>query len=128
MWEGDGALGVFMLSDYSRAAIFAGMEILNSMFIYNKSDNPLNSAFKLRVSVHSGSLVYTESATQFLKADTVRTAIMLESKAAVPNSMVISESLAMSQDQSLLNIFSDPKVVANSTDKFRIYQVSQTKD
>ena len=128
MWEGDGALGVFMLSDYSRVAIFAGMEILNSMFIYNKSDNPLNSAFKLRVSVHSGSLAYTESATQFLKADTVQTAIMLESKAAVPNSMVISESLAMSQDQSLLNIFSDPKIVANSTDKFRIYQVNQTKD
>jgi len=128
VWEGDGALGVFMLSDYSRAAIFAGMEILNSMFIYNKSDNPLNSAFKLRISVHSGSLAYTESATQFLKADTVRTAIMLESKAAVPNSLVISESLAMSQDQALLNIFSDPKVVANSTDKFRIYQVNQTKD
>ena len=128
VWEGDGALGVFMLSDYSRAAIFAGMEILNSMFIYNKSDNPLNSAFKLRISVHSGSLAYTESATQFLNADTVRTAIMLESKAAVPNSLVISESLAMSQDQALLNIFSDPKVVANSTDKFRIYQVNQTKD
>jgi class 3 adenylate cyclase len=128
IWEGDGALGVFMLSDYSREAIFAGMEILNSMFIYNKSDNPLNSAFKLRIAVHSGHLAYTESATQFLKTDTVRTAIMLESKAAVPNSLVISESLAMSQDQSLLNIFSDPKVVASSTDKFRIYQVSQTKD
>jgi class 3 adenylate cyclase len=128
MWEGDGALGVFMLSDYSRAAIFAGMEILNNMFIYNKSDNPLNSAFKLRIAVHSGSLVFTQSATKYLKADTVRTAIMLESKAAIPNSLVISESLAMSQDQSLLNIFSDPKVVANSTDKFRIYQVNQAKD
>jgi len=128
MWEGDGALGVFMLSDYSRMAIFAGMEILNNMFIFNKSDNPLNSAFKLRIAVHSGSLVYTESATQYLKADTVRTAIMLESKAAVPNSLVLSESLAMSQDQSLLNIFSDSKAVASSTDKFRIYQVNQTKD
>jgi len=128
MWEGDGALGVFMLSNYSRMAIFAGMEILNNMFVYNKSDNPLNSAFKLRIAVNSGSLVYTESATQYLKSDTIRTAIMLESKAAVPNSLVISESLAMSQDQSLLNIFSDSKVVASSTDKYRIYQVSQTKD
>jgi len=128
MWEGDGALGVFMLSNYSRMAIFAGMEILNNMFVFNKSDNPLNSAFKLRIAVHSGSLTYTESATQYLKADTMRTAIMLESKAAVPNSLVISESLAMSQDQSLLNIFSDSKVIASSTDKFRIYQVNQTKD
>jgi len=128
MWEGDGALGVFMLSDYSRSAIFAAMEILNNMFVFNKADNPLNSEIKLRIAVHSGSLVYSESAAQYLKADTIKTAIMLESKAAVPNSFVISESLAMSQDQSLLNIFSDSKVVANSTDKFRIYQVSQTKD
>jgi hypothetical protein len=48
----------------------------------------------------------------------------LESKAAVPNSLVVSESLAMSQDQSLLNIFSDSKIVPNSTEKYRIYQVT----
>jgi class 3 adenylate cyclase len=121
-WEGDGALGVFMLGDYSRSAIFAAMEILNEMYVYNKIDNPLNSPIKLRIAVHSGHLMYTESATQVLKADTIRTAMTLESKAAVPNSMVVSESLAMSQDQSLLNIFSDPKVVPNATDKYRIYQ------
>jgi class 3 adenylate cyclase len=123
-WEGDGALGVFMLGEYSSCAIFAAMEILNEMFVYNKADNPLNSPIKLRVAAHSGHLVYSESASQSLKADTIRTAINLESKAAVPNSMVVSESLAMSQDQSLLNIFSDPKVVPGSTDKYRIYQVN----
>jgi class 3 adenylate cyclase len=123
-WEGDGALGVFMLGDYSRYAIFSAMEILNEMFVYNKVDNPLNSPIKLRIAVHSGHLVYSESAARFLKADTIRTAINLESNAAVPNSMVVSESLAMSQDQSLLNILSDPKVVPGSTDKYRIYQVN----
>jgi|TergutMp193P3_1026864.scaffolds.fasta_scaffold00352_4 class 3 adenylate cyclase len=127
-WEGDGALAVFMLGEYSRLAIFAGMEILSDMFVFNKTENPLNSAFKLRISVNSGHLTYTESQTQFLKADTVRTAVTLESKAAVPNSLVISESLALSQDQALLNIFSDPKVVSNSTDKYRIYQVAQGKE
>jgi len=127
-WEGDGALGVFMLGDYSRLAIFAGMEILNEMFVFNKAVNPLNADFKLRIAVNSGHLAFSESPTQFLKADTVRTAIMLEGKAAVPNSLVISESLAMSQDQSLLNIFSDSKVVGNSTDKFRIYQATQGKE
>jgi class 3 adenylate cyclase len=126
-WEGDGALAVFMLGDYSRLAIFAAMEILNKMFIFNKCDNPLNSAFNLRIAVHSGHLTYSDSPTEFLKADTVKTAMMLESKAAVPNSLVVSESLAMSQDQMLLNIFSNPKVVSNSTDKFRIYQVTQAK-
>jgi class 3 adenylate cyclase len=122
-WEGDGALGVFMLGDYSRSAIFSAMEIINEMYVYNKADNPLNSPMKLRIAVHSGHIVYSESTTQSLKSDTIQTAKNLESNAAVPNSMVVSESLAMSQDQALLNIFSDPKVVPNSTDKYRIYQV-----
>ncbi|MCL2801031.1 MAG: hypothetical protein FWD28_04655 [Treponema sp.] len=122
-WEGDGALAVFMLGDYSRMAIFAGIEIISEMFIFNKMDNPLNSAIKLRIAVNSGHLTYSESETQYTKADTVKKAILLESKAAVPNSLVVSESLAMSQDQSLLNVFSDSKIVPNSTEKYRIYQV-----
>jgi class 3 adenylate cyclase len=122
-WEGDGALGVFMLGDYGRSAIFAAMEILNEMYLYNKVDNPLDSPIKLRIAVHSGRLMYTESATQLLKADTIKTTMTLESKAAAPNSMVVSESMAMSQDQALLNILSDPKIVPNASDKYRLYQV-----
>lgn len=126
-WEGDGALGVFMLADYSRLAIFAGMEILNKMFMYNKTQNQLNSAVSLRIAVHSGDVVYSDDETKVLKADTIRTAVNLESKGAFANSLVISESLAMSQDQSLLDIFSNTKNVPNSTGKFRVYQVSQEK-
>ena len=126
-WEGDGGLGVFMLGDYARMAIFAGMEILNEMFVFNKNHNPLNSNVKLRIAIHTGSLAYTESETQYLKADIVRKAITLESKAAVPNSLVISESLALSLDQSLQNIFSNVKTISSSTDKYRLYQVFQEK-
>ena len=122
-WEGDGALGVFMLGDYSRMAICTAMEILNEMFLYNKINNPLNSEIKLRLSVHSGHLVYSQSETECLKEDIVQKAIILESKAAIPNSLVISESLAVSQDQALLNIFSNTKAV--SAEKYRIYQVNQ---
>jgi class 3 adenylate cyclase len=122
-WEGDGALGVFMLGDYGRSAIFAAMEILNEMYLYNKVDNPLDSPIKLRIAVHSGRIMYTESATQLLKADTIKTTMTLESKAAAPNSVVVSESMAMSQDQALLNILSDPKIVPNASDKYRLYQV-----
>jgi class 3 adenylate cyclase len=127
-WEGDGALGVFMLGNYSRLAIFAGMEILNEMYVYNKAENKLNSTIKLRISVHSGDLVYSENETEVLKSDTVKKAIKLEGKAAVPNSLVISESLALSQDQALLDIFSESKTIAGSTDKYRVYQVFQGKN
>jgi hypothetical protein len=58
----------------------------------------------------------------------VQTAVLLESKAAIPNSLVLSESLARSQDQALIDIFSDIKNVPNSSDKYRVYQVTQEKN
>ena len=125
-WEGDGALAVFMLGNYSRMAIFSGMEILNEMFLYNKADNPLKTDIKLRLSVHGGNMTYSANETDCLKADTVRKAITLESKAASPDSLVISESLAVTQDQSLLNIFSATSTI--SADKYRIYKVSQKNE
>ena len=125
-WEGDGALGAFMLGNYSRMAIISGMEIINEMVLYNTTGNPLKSEIKLRLSVHSGNITYSSSETECLKADIVRKAITLESKAAKPNSLVISESLAVTQDQALLNIFSNTVTV--STDKYRIYQVSQKNE
>lgn len=128
IWEGDGALAVFMLDDYSRFAIFAAMEILNAMFIYNKIDNPLNSEVKLRIAVHSGVFSYSENDAKILKTDMIKTTINLESKAAVPNSLVISESLAMSQDQAILDIFGNVKIVPDSTNKYRMYQVSMGKN
>jgi len=126
-WEGDGALAVFMLGDYSRLAIFAGMEILNELFMFNKMENQLKIDLKLRLAAHSGSLVYSDNETKCLKAEIVRTAVTLESKAATPNSFVISESMAMAQDQVLHEIFSNVKVAADSS-KYRMYQVSQGKD
>jgi len=128
IWDGDGALGVFMLGDHSRCAIFAGIEILNKMFVYNKTENRLKAPINLRISVHSGDIVYTDNETKCMKGDVVRTAVNLESKAAAPNSLAISESLAMSQEQSLIDIFSDSKNIKNSTDKFRIYLVNQAKN
>jgi class 3 adenylate cyclase len=125
-WEGDGALAAFMLSDYSRMAIFAGIEILTEMFLYNKLDNPLKSEIKLRLSVNSGSISYSGNEIECLKADIVKKAITLESKAAVPNSIVISESLAVTQDQAMLDIFSNAKGV--STEKYRIYQLNQQNE
>ena len=125
-WEGDGALSVFMLGNYSQMAIFSGIEILNEMILYNKIGNPLKTDIKLRLSVHSGNMAYYGSEAECLKADTVKKAITLESKAAAPNSLVISESLAVTQDQALLDIFSNTSVV--TADKYRIYKVSQKNE
>jgi len=126
IWEGDGSLGVFMIGNYSRMAIFTGIDILNEMFLYNKMKNPLNKNIDLRISVHSGNFVYSDNDTKCLKADIVRKAVTLENNAAVPNSLVISDSLALSQDQSVINMFSNVKNV--SSEKYRIYQIKQEKE
>jgi len=128
VWEGDGAMGVFMFDYYTRMAIFAAMNILGEVFLYNRTDNPLKSDINLRISVHSGDLVYTKNETKVSKSDVVKTAIMLESKAAIPNSLVISDTLARSQYQSLLDVFSDVKSLPNSAGKYRMYYVSQGKN
>jgi len=127
VWEGDGALGVFMLGKYSRMAIFSGIKILNELFFYNKMRNKLNTDIKLRISVHSGDMIFSEDDKKCLKTDTVQKAINLESKAAVPNSLVISESLAVSQDQDLLNVFSNAKTVSGTSMKYRTYHLNQEK-
>jgi class 3 adenylate cyclase len=125
-WEGDGSLAAFFLSNYSRMAIFTAMEILSEMFFYNKFDNPLNSDIKLRLAVHSGSIQFSNNEAEYQKADIVRKAIILESKAAAPNSLVISESLAVTQDQALLDIFSNQK--QTGAEKYRVYQVYQENE
>jgi class 3 adenylate cyclase len=123
-WEGDGALGVFMLNNYSRMAICAGMEILNELFLYNKINNPLKSEIKIRLAAHSGNIVYSNSESECLKAETVKRAVALEVKAQ-PNTLVISGPLAVTQDQSLLNIFSNEKT--GTSEKYLSYQVNQER-
>jgi len=124
-WEGDGSVAAFFLSNYSRMAIFAAMEILSEVFFYNKINNPLNSGIKLRLAVHSGNIQFSNNEAKCLRSDIIRKAIFLESEIAIPNSLVISESLAVTQDQVLLDIFSNQKQMA--AEKYRVYQVYQEK-
>ncbi|MDR1390411.1 MAG: hypothetical protein LBJ31_10610 [Treponema sp.] len=122
-WEGDGALAAFMAGRSAHMAVFAGIEIINELFLYNRLSNPLNSEIKLRVALHSGPVRYSESEAQCLKNETIKRAIALEGKAAVPNSMVISNVLAVSLDQQVVGIFSEEQ---NSPEgKYRMYQVKQ---
>ncbi|MDR2767752.1 MAG: hypothetical protein LBB82_05435 [Treponema sp.] len=124
-WEGDGALGAFMVGNAARMAVFAGIEIINEIFLYNKISNPLNSEIKLRLAAHSGPVQYSESEAECLKNETVKKAIALEGKAAIPNSLVVSNTLAVNLDQGILNIFG--KEQNSAAGKFRCYQVKQEK-
>jgi class 3 adenylate cyclase len=123
-WEGDGALAAFMFGSKDRLAIFAGMEILHELFLYNKLDSPLSSPIKVRIGINAGPVLYSHNMTDCLKSDTIKKAVELESKTD-PNSLAISRNLVMSLSQAVLNIFGGEK--SSGSVNFRQYQVNLEK-
>jgi hypothetical protein len=120
-WEGDGALGVFMLGPIEKRAVHAGMEILHELFFYNRTGNPLGSPIKVRIAVHIGDVLYSGDAVERLKNETIKQAVILESKAAAADSMAVSYNLFISMDQGTMDLFTPEKTQAGI--KFRLYSV-----
>jgi class 3 adenylate cyclase len=123
-WEGDGALAAFMFGSKDKLAIFAGMEILHELFLYNRLGSRLSSPIKLRIGINAGPVLYSHNMTDCLKGDTIKKAVELESKTE-PNSLAISRNLFMSLGQAVLNIFSEEK--NSGSVYFRQYQVNPEK-
>ncbi|MDR2049826.1 MAG: hypothetical protein LBP69_10265 [Treponema sp.] len=123
-WEGDGALAVFMFGSKDKLAIFAGMEILHELFLYNRIGNSLSSPIKVRIGINAGPVLYSHNMTDCLKGETIKKAVEIESKTD-PNSLAISRNLFMSLGQSVLNVFSGEK--NSGPVSFRQYQVNLEK-
>jgi class 3 adenylate cyclase len=123
-WEGDGALAAFMFGSKDKLAIFAGMEILHELFLYNRIGNPLSSPIKVRIGINAGPVLYSHNMTDCLKGETIKKAVELESKTE-PNSMAISRNLFMSLGQAVLNVFGGEK--NSGSMPFRQYQVGLEK-
>jgi class 3 adenylate cyclase len=123
-WEGDGALAAFMFGSKDRLAIFAGMEILHELFLYNRIGNPLSSPIKMRIGINAGQVLYSHNMNDCLKGETIKKAVELESKTE-PNSMAISRNLFMSLGQAVLNVFGEEK--NSGSVPFRQYQVGLEK-
>lgn len=119
-WEGDGALGAFMFGNKDALAVFAGMEILHELFLYNKLHNPLNSPIKVRIGITAGPVRFSNSTTECLKGETVKKAVELEAK-TVANSLAVSRNLFITLGQTV-NIFSEEK--SSGTVHYRQYLVN----
>jgi class 3 adenylate cyclase len=123
-WEGDGALAAFVFGSKDKLAIFAGMEILHELFLYNRIGNPLSSPIEVRIGINAGPVLYSHNMTDCLKGETIKKALELESKTD-PNSLAISRNLFMSLGQALLNAFGGEKNSGSMS--FRQYQVGLEK-
>ncbi|MDR2144119.1 MAG: hypothetical protein LBP29_07100 [Treponema sp.] len=123
-WEGDGALAAFMFGSKDKLAIFAGMEILHELFLYNRIGNSLCSPIKVRMGINAGPVRYSHNMTDCLKGETIKKAVEIEAKTD-PNSLAISRNLFMRLEQAVLDVFGGEK--NSGPVPFRQYQVNLEK-
>lgn len=98
-WEGDGGLAAFIFSNKHLLATLAAMEVLHSLFLYNRTDCGLTSPLQVRMAVHSGLFEYTENEEDLIKSDTVKQVVQIESSHTPPDSVSISPVVKVMLDE-----------------------------
>ena len=88
-WEGDGGLVAFFFGDKHTAAVLSAMEIINELYIYNRTSCPLNEPVVVRIGVHGGNCEYSSNKETLNKLETIKETRDIE-KAAKPDSVFIS--------------------------------------
>ncbi len=99
-WEGDGGLVAFFFGDKHTAAVLSAMEIINELFLYNRTSCVLNRPLSVRIGIHGGACEYSANEEQTEKLETVRETNDLE-KAAEPDSVFISVVVKVMLDEFL---------------------------
>lgn len=120
-WEGDGCLAAFVFGKKERAAVLAGMEILNNLFFYNRLSNILSSPLRVRLAVHGGPVKYAEDPVELKKNETLREIIEMESTYGTPDTLIVSSNVFLSIDQVIQDRFSELK--RGAPYKLRQYEV-----
>jgi len=123
-WEGDGALAAFLFGPIEKMAVYAGMEILHELYFYNRIHNPLDRPINLRLGAHIGQAQYSGSELERIKNETAKEAMALESL-ATRNALCVSNSLYITIDPNILNLFSAEK--NGSGRRYRLYSVGNEK-
>ena len=123
-WEGDGAIAAFLFGSIEKEVVYAGMEILQEMFFYNRLRNQLDSPINVRLGAHIGQVQYSDSEVERLKNDAVKQVIVYEGLAA-KNSLCVSYHLYITMDQIILDLFG-PEQTGRGC-KYRLYKIGTEK-
>lgn len=76
-WEGDGGLLAFHIKDIVNDALFASIELLSSMPVFNATQNYLNEPIKIRIGINGGAARY-KGETATITSDAVEKARDIE--------------------------------------------------
>jgi hypothetical protein len=97
-WEGDGGLVAFFFGDKHTAAVLSAMEIMNELYIYNRTACSLNEPVAVRIGVHGGNCEYSSNKEMLNKLETIKETHDIE-KAAKTNSVYISIVIKVMLDE-----------------------------
>lgn len=114
-WEGDGGLVAFYFSNKNLNATFAGMEIVNRLFLYNQAGCRLGKPLAVRMAVHSGLMDYTENEENLKRSDVIKTVMDLEANHTEPNTLTVSDRVVTVFCKSLLEQFKPLTTMDNRT-------------
>ncbi len=88
-WEGDGGIAAFYLANKNLKATLCGVEVIMELFMYNLIGCRLDEKLKVRVAVHTGPSVFSNS-IDTIQNDTLRRLEIIESEYTPPNSVTVS--------------------------------------
>ncbi len=114
-WEGDGGLAAFHFDRKNHDAALSAMEIIHSLFMYNRLSNRLDRPLEIRIAIHTGPNIYADDNNELKKCDTVKKVIEIEEQHTDLNTATISDTTWISFDQ----------VLASQMNKFNISENKQ---
>ncbi len=112
-WEGDGGLVAFFFSNKNLYATFAGMDIVNQLFLYNQTKCRLKQPLGVRIAVHSGLMDYTNNEEDLKRSDIIKTVTDIEANHTVPNTLTVSDMIVKGFCKSMIEVF-EPVITGGS--------------
>lgn len=125
MWEGDGGVVAFFFGKKNEDATLSAIEILNNLYLYNKTICKLSEPLKVRIVVHSGICEYTEQNSYFKKMEVMKTLSEMEKINSIPESICISYPVRMMLDGFIADQFDS--LGSNRTSKYYRYKLEWEK-
>ncbi|RLD30066.1 MAG: hypothetical protein DRI73_10620 [Bacteroidetes bacterium] len=125
LWEGDGGVIAFLFGNKNEDATLSAMEIINNLFLYNRTLCKLEEPLKVRLSVHSGICEYTDRNDFFKKTGVMKTITEMEKLYSKEKSICISYPVRMMLDGFIANQF--VPMGSTNTSKFYRYELKWEK-
>ncbi len=97
-WEGDGGVIAFFLGNKYQDAVLSAFEIVNQLFLYNRTLCPLKEHLHFRISVHSGECEYTKDKNRLTQSEPIKTLMEMEKKYSGTDTVCVSFPVKMMID------------------------------